>query len=62
MTAEERKRISDGTKLAISVTPTASADDSFMKQQVMVVDAKTGNLVSTIENKGKLGQQLAFVL
>jgi dipeptidyl aminopeptidase/acylaminoacyl peptidase len=46
----------DGSKLAISVTPTSSVDDSYMKQQVMVVDAATGNVINTIENEGKLGK------
>ncbi len=46
----------DGSKIAVSVTPTLSVDDSYMKQQVLIVDAKNGNVIRTIENKGKLGQ------
>ncbi len=46
----------DGTKLALSVAPTSSVDDSYMKQQVMIVDVATGNVSATIDNKGKLGQ------
>nr|HMT30818.1 S9 family peptidase [Bacteroidia bacterium] len=45
-----------GKRLAVSVTPTSSVDDSYMKQQVMVIDAGTGNVVSAIDNQGKLGQ------
>jgi len=48
----------DGTKIAVSVAPTSSVDDSFMKQQVMIVDAATGNVSATIDNKGKLGQMV----
>ncbi len=46
----------DGSKLAVSVTPTLSVDDSYMKQQVVIVDAKNGNVIRSLENKGKLGQ------
>lgn len=46
----------DGTKLAVSVAPTTSVDDSFMKQQVMVVNGSTGKVIATVENEGKLGQ------
>jgi dipeptidyl aminopeptidase/acylaminoacyl peptidase len=45
----------DGTKLAVSAAPTASVDDSYMRQQVMIVDAKTANVIASIDNKGKLG-------
>ncbi len=46
----------DGTKIAVAVAPTASVDDSYMKKQIKVMDAASGNVVSTIDNKGKLGQ------
>lgn len=46
----------DGTKLAVSVAPTSSVDDSYMKQQVVILDVATGNVSATIDNKGKLGQ------
>lgn len=47
---------SDGSKIAVAVAPTASVDDSYMKKQVKVMDAKSGNIISAIDNKGKLGQ------
>lgn len=46
----------DKSKIAVSAAPTSTIDDSFMKQQVMVVDARTKEVISTIDNKGKLGQ------
>lgn len=45
----------DGSRLALSVATTASVDDSYMQQQVKVADTKTGNIIATIENEGKLG-------
>lgn len=46
----------DKSKIAVSAAPTASVDDSYMRQQVFIVDAATGNVVSKIDNEGKLGQ------
>jgi len=46
----------DDSKLAISVAPTSSVDDSYMAQAVRVADAQTGRVVAHIENEGKLGQ------
>lgn len=45
----------DGSRLALSVATSASVDDSYMQQQVKVADTKTGNIIATIENEGKLG-------
>lgn len=45
----------DGSKLAISVAPTASVDDSYMRQSVKIVDGNTGNVIAAIQNEGKLG-------
>ncbi len=44
----------DGSKLAISVTPTASVDDSYMKQAVKIVDATSGKIIASVNNQGKL--------
>lgn len=44
-----------GNKLAISVAPTASVDDSYMEQAVKVVDPNNRNIIAEINNKGKLG-------
>lgn len=46
----------DGSKLAVSVAPTSSVDDSYMAQKVKVVNATTGSIVSHINNHGKLSQ------
>jgi dipeptidyl aminopeptidase/acylaminoacyl peptidase len=45
-----------GDRLAVSVAPTPSVDDSFMRQSVMIVDAVTLGVVADIDNAGKLGQ------
>lgn len=46
----------DGTKAAISVAPTSSVDDSYMKQAVKIIDISTGNIFASVDNQGKLGQ------
>jgi len=46
----------DGAKVAFSAAPTASVDDSYMKQQVFIADAVNGNVIATVDNAGKLGQ------
>ncbi len=46
----------DDRKLAISVAPTSSVDDSYMAQAVKIADAQNGNIIAHIDNKGKLGQ------
>jgi dipeptidyl aminopeptidase/acylaminoacyl peptidase len=43
-------------RLLISVTPTPSVDDSYMRQRIKVVEADTGNEVASIDNTGKLGR------
>jgi dipeptidyl aminopeptidase/acylaminoacyl peptidase len=45
-----------GDRLAVSVTPTPSVDDSYMAQGVKVVDATTLAVVANIDNAGKLAQ------
>lgn len=46
----------DGNKIAVSVAPTSSVDDSYMAQQIKVVNATTHNVIATVDNEGKLGQ------
>ncbi|MEX0685361.1 MAG: S9 family peptidase [Balneolales bacterium] len=46
----------DDQKLAISEAPTPTIDDFYMFQQVKVVDAASGEVISEIDNSGKLGQ------
>lgn len=46
----------DGEKLAVSAAPTPSVDDSFMAQQIFVVDRNTRQIISEVNNEGKLGQ------
>lgn len=46
----------DGSKLAVSAAPTSTVDDSFMAQQVFVVDYRTREVSAEINNEGKLGQ------
>lgn len=46
----------EGNRLAISVAPTSSVDDSYMAQAVKVIDAGSGSILSEIQNEGKLGQ------
>ncbi len=57
-------------RLAVSVTPTPSVDDSYMRQQVLVVDATTNAPVrARVEQVGKLrgfqwspdGRQIALI-
>jgi dipeptidyl aminopeptidase/acylaminoacyl peptidase len=45
-----------GDRLAVSIAPTPTVDDSFMSQSVAVVDATTLEVVADIDNAGKLGQ------
>lgn len=45
----------DGTKLCIAAAPTALVDDSYMRQVISVLDAKSFSAVGTIAHKGKLG-------
>ena len=46
----------DGQKVAVSTAPTSSIDDYYMKQQVYIANSTNGEVVATIDNKGKLGQ------
>lgn len=46
----------DGHKLAISVAPTASVDDSYMEQAVKIINGDSRNVMAEIQNEGKLGQ------
>jgi dipeptidyl aminopeptidase/acylaminoacyl peptidase len=46
---------SDGTKLAISVAPTALVDDSYMKQIIQIVDADALSTVAQVAHAAKLG-------
>ncbi len=43
-------------RLLISLSPTPSMDDSYVRQQVQIVDAKSGEILTRIKNPGKLGQ------
>lgn len=45
-----------GDRIAISVAPTPFVDDSYMSQQIFVVDTDTGQISAEINNRGKLGQ------
>ena len=45
----------DGTKLAISIAPTALVDDSYMKKAINIVDASSKKTIAKIEHKAKLG-------
>ncbi|MEX0661623.1 MAG: S9 family peptidase [Balneolaceae bacterium] len=46
----------DGSKLALSAAPSPGVDDSFMAQEVFVVDYRTREVDAEINNEGKLGQ------
>lgn len=46
----------DGTKIAVSVAPTSSVDDSYMNQKVMIVSSSTKEVIATVQNEGKLGK------
>lgn len=46
----------DGSKLAVSAAPTPEVDDSYMKQQVLVVDYQTRDVIAEVNNEGKLGE------
>lgn len=42
-------------RLLATIAPTPAVDDSYMRQQVRIVDAKTGEILTRINNPGKLG-------
>lgn len=46
----------DGSQLAITAAPTPTVDDSFMAQQVFVIDYRTREVAAEINNRGKIGQ------
>lgn len=46
----------DGSKIAVSVAPTSSVDDSYMAQKIKVVSTTTRNIIAEVDNEGKLGQ------
>lgn len=46
----------DGSQLVITAAPTPTVDDSFMAQQVFVIDYRTREVVAEINNRGKIGQ------
>lgn len=46
----------DGSQLAISAAPTPTVDDLYMAQQVFIVDYRTREVVTEVNNEGKLGQ------
>ena len=46
----------DGSKIAVSVAPTSSVDDSYMAQKIKVVSTNTRNIIAEVDNEGKLGQ------
>ena len=45
----------DGSRLAVALAPTTLIDDSLMERQWSVVDAASGEVISTIETPGKIG-------
>jgi len=45
----------DGSRLAVTLAPTASVDDSMMEQRWSFIDTYTGDVLSTVETPGKLG-------
>jgi dipeptidyl aminopeptidase/acylaminoacyl peptidase len=45
-----------GDRLAVSIAPTATVDDSFMAQSVRVLNAATLEVAAEVNNAGKLGQ------
>jgi dipeptidyl aminopeptidase/acylaminoacyl peptidase len=46
----------DQSKIAISVAPTPHIDDFYMYQQVMIVDYRSREIVTQIDNAGKIGE------
>lgn len=43
-------------RLLLSLAPTPGVDDSYTRQQVRIVDSKSGQILSRIDNPGKLGR------
>ncbi len=45
----------DGENLALALAPTSLIDDHYMYRRVKIVDVKSGEIVTEIQNPGKLG-------
>lgn len=45
----------DMTKLVVALSPTSLVDDTFMAQEVFVIDHETREVLSQVDHKGKLG-------
>ena len=45
-----------GDRLGVALAPTPLVDDRYMKRRLRIVDVASGNVVTRIENPGKLGQ------
>ena len=46
----------DGSKIAVTATPTPNVDDFYMAQSVYVVDYETREISVEVNNEGKIGQ------
>lgn len=46
----------NGQKIALTVAPTSSVDDSYMEQKIQIFDVNNRNQIANISNLGKLGQ------
>jgi len=46
----------DGKRLAVALAPSPLVDDRYMFQTIHVVDLASGDIVSTVDRKGKLGR------
>lgn len=45
-----------GDRIAVSAAPTPDVDDQYMRQQIFVIEARTGEVTAEINNEGKLDQ------
>jgi dipeptidyl aminopeptidase/acylaminoacyl peptidase len=45
-----------GDRLVVAVAPTPLVDDRYMKRRLRIVDVASGDVLTRIENPGKLGQ------
>ncbi|TVQ68143.1 MAG: S9 family peptidase [Balneolaceae bacterium] len=48
----------NGSQLAVSAAPTPTVDDSYMFQQVFIVDYRTREVTAEVNNEGKIGQMV----
>ncbi|WP_234567752.1 S9 family peptidase [Rhodohalobacter sp. 614A] len=46
----------DGNRLAVSAAPTPHVDDQYMSQKIFIINPDTQQVISEINNEGKLGQ------